>query len=395
MKKKITGLMSLIAILLVLTGCSDSYELQTGFDAPQSLIAPTQNQLIAIDLENGTTTKFEWEKSNSYYGGVVLYEVIFDKENGDFTTPIFKTVSNGGGGDTWLSLTPKQLIALAKLADIGVDSEGVVKWKVIASQGGERKEVEEVRTLRLKRPAGIGEIPAELFAYGSGFEVKTIETAMKFKKIEDGVFEIFASISNGEIKLCNAATGNKVFYVFGSNNKLVEADNESGIAITGTGNAYRVVVDFNLLTVKTTEIKSIQMIRTWQYNLGNLTYIGNHKFEVKNIALPYYHDWGYPEERYRFWVTTNEGQEIWGSYHNDQMNGSNIPGLVAFNTQPDGSEPATYYNIYNLADIPSAGQSADWTGMYKLPKGSENKHANVIIDMSTTGAYKHFVTIID
>jgi hypothetical protein len=395
MKKKITGLMSLIAILLILAGCSESYELQTGFDAPESLVSPTQNQLIAIDLENGTTTKFEWTKSDSHYGGVVLYEVVFDKENGDFTTPIFKTVSNGGGGDAWLSLTPKQLIALAKLANIGVDSEGVVKWKVIASQGGERKEVEEVRTLRLKRPAGIGEIPAELFAYGSGFEVKTIETAMKFKKIEDGVFEIFASISNGEINLCNAATGNKVFYILGSNNKLVEADNESGIEMNGTGNAYRIVVDFNLLTVKTTEIKSIQMIRTWQYNLGNLTYIGNHKFEVKNIALPYYHDWGYPEERYRFWVTTNEGQEIWGSYHNDQMNGSNIPGLVAFNTQPDGSEPATYYNIYNLADIPSAGQSADWTGMYKLPKGSENKHANVIIDMSTTGAYKHFVTIID
>lgn len=395
MKKKITGLMSLIAILLILAGCSESYELQTGFDAPKSLVSPTQNQLIAIDLENGTTTRFEWEKSNSHHGGVVLYEVVFDKENGDFSAPIFKTVSNGGGGDNWLSLTPKQLIALAKLANIGVDSEGVVKWKVIASQGGERKEVEEIRTLKLKRPAGIGEIPAELFAYGSGFEVKTIETAMKFKKIEDGVFEIFASVSNGEIKLCNAATGNKVFYILGNNNKLVEADNESGIAMTGTGNAYRIVVDFNLLTVKTTEIKAIQMIRTWQYNLGNLTYIGNHKFEVKNIALPYYHDWGYPEERYRFWVTTNEGQEIWGSYHNDQMNASNIPGLVAFNIQPDGSQPATYYNIYNLADIPSPGQNGDWTGMYKLPKGSENKHANVIIDMSTTGAYKHFVTIID
>lgn len=395
MKKKITGLMSLIATLLILAGCSESYELQTGFDAPQALVSPTENQLIAIDLENGTTTRFEWEKSNSHHGGVVLYEVVFDKGNGDFSAPIFKTVSNGGGGDNWLSLTPKQLIALAKLANIGVDSEGVVKWKVIASQGGERKEVKEVRTLKLKRPAGIGEIPAELFAYGSGFEVKTIETAMKFKKIEDGVFEIFASVSNGEIKLCNAATGNKVFYILGSNNKLVEADNESGIAMTGTGNAYRIVVDFNLLTVKTTEIKAIQMMRTWQYNLGNLTYIGNHKFEVKNIALPYYHDWGYPEERYRFWVTTNVGQEIWGSYHNDQMNASNIPGLVAFNVQPDGSHPATYYNIYNLADIPSPGQNGDWTGMYKLPKGSENKHANVIIDMSVTGAYKHFVTIID
>ena len=137
------------------------------------------------------------------------------------------------------------------------------------------------------------------------------------------------------------------------------------------------------------------MIRTWQYNLGNMTYIGNHKFEVKNIALPYYHDWGYPEERYRSWVTTNGGQEIWGSYHNDQMNASNIPGLVAFNVQPDGSQPDTYYNIYNLADIPSPGQNGDWTGMYKLSKGSENKHANIIIDMSVTGAYKHFVTIID
>jgi hypothetical protein len=395
MKKKITRLMSLIAIVLVLAGCSESYELQTGFDAPESLVYPAENQLIAIDLENGTTTRFEWEKSNSHYGGVVLYEVVFDKENGDFTTPIFKTVSNGGGGDNWLSITPKQLIALAKLANIGVDSEGIVKWKVVASQGGERKEIKEVRILKLKRPAGIGEIPTELFIYGSGFETKTIENTMKFKKIEEGVFEIFATLSNGEIKLCNSSAENRVYYILGSNNKLIEADSEAGITMTGTGNAYRIVVDFNLLTIKTTEIKSIQMIRTWQYNLGNLSYIGNHKFEVKNIALPYYHDWGYPEERYRFWVTTNEGKEIWGSYHNDQMNASNIPGLVAFNVQPDGSQPDTYYNIYNLADIPSPGQNADWTGMYKLPKGSENKHANVIIDMSVTGAYKHFVTIID
>ncbi|RZJ55746.1 MAG: hypothetical protein EOO44_02080 [Flavobacterium sp.] len=395
MKKKINRLMSLIAIVLLLAGCSDSYELQTGFDAPQSLVSPTENQLIAIDLENGTTTKFEWEKSNSYYGGVVLYEVVFDKENGDFTNPIFKTVSNGGGGDTWLSMTPKQLIALAKLAGIGVDSEGTIKWKVIASQGGERKAIKEVRTLRLKRPAGIGEIPAELFIYGSGFEAKDLQSAMKFKKIEEGVFEIFASLSNGEIKLCNAVTGNKVYYILGNNNKLIEADNESAITMNGTGNAYRIVVDFNLLTIKTTEIRSVQMIRTWQYNLGDLTYIGNHKFEVKNIALPFYHDWGYPEERYRFWVTTNEGKEIWGSYHNDQMNASNIPGLVPFNVEPDGTQPDTYYNIYNLADIPAPGQNPDWTGMYKLPKGSEDKHANVIIDMSPSGTYKHTINIID
>lgn len=394
MKKKIYGLLSLIAIILMVS-CSEDYELKTGFDAPESLIIPTQNEVVAIDLESGATTKFEWDKSNSYYGGVVIYEVVFDKENGDFTNPIFKTVSNGGGGDNWLSLTPKQLIAIAKSANIAIDSEGTIKWKVVASQGGERKETKETRNLRLKRPAGIGEIPSELFIYGSGFEVKEIESAMKTKKIEDGVFEIFASLTDGEIKLCNSTGQNKVYYILDSNNKMIEADTESGIAITATGKAYRIVVDFNLLTIKKTEIKSIQMIRTWQHNLGDLTYIGNHKFEVKNIALPYYHDWGYPEERYRFWVNTNEGQEIWGSYHNDQMNASNIPGLTAFNTQPDGTEPDTYYNVYNLADIPSPGQSADWIGMYKLPKGSEDKHANVVIDMSPSGDYKHAVNIID
>ena len=380
---------------MLLMSCTENYELKVGFDAPEALVTPLNNQVIAIDLESGTQTYFEWTKSKSYYGGVVLYEVYFDKENGDFSNPIFKTISNGGGGDNWLSLTPKQLISLAKLAGIAIDSEGVVKWKVVASQGGERKETVEIRQLILKRPAGISEIPNELYIYGPGFEAKEIETAMKCKKIEDGVFEIFAAVSNGEVKLCNSTGNEKVYYKLDSNNKLIESEDQSGIVMSGTGNAYRIIVDFNLLTIATTEIQSIQLMRTWQANLGNLTYIGNHKFEVKNIALPYYHDWGYPEERYRFWVTTNGGLEIWGSYHNDAMNASNIPGLTAFNVQPDGGQPAEYYNIYNLADIPSPGQNQDWTGMYKLPKGSENKHADVLIDMSPTGDYKHSITILD
>ena len=394
MKNKYSRFLCLIAIMLLI-GCTDKYELEVGFDAPESLVSPANNQLVAIDLENGSPTQFEWAKSNSYFGGVVLYEVYFDKENGDFTNPIFKIVSNGGGGDNFLSLTPKQLIVLAKLANIGIDSEGVIKWKVMASQGGERKETQEIRALRLKRPAGIAEVPSELFVYGSGFEAKQIENAMKCNKVEDGVFEIFAAVSNGELKLCNSVNNEKVYYKLGANNKLIESEDQSGIAMNGTGNPYRIIVDFNLLTVKTTEIKLIQMIRTWQFKLGNLTYIGNHQFEVKNIALPYYHDWGFPEERYRFWVTTNEGLEIWGSYHNDAMNSSNISGLTAYGIQPDGGQPLEYYNIYNLANISSPGQNQDWTGMYKLPKGSEDKHANVLIDMSPTGSYKHKITIID
>lgn len=394
MKKIYTRLFSLIAIL-ILGSCTDNYDLKTGFDAPTTLVSPQENQLIAIDLENGTPTVFEWTKANSYYGGVVLYEVLFDKENGDFSNPIYKIVSNGGGGDNWLSLTPKQLIVLAKNANISIDAEGMVKWKVVASQGGERKATQEIRTLKLKRPAGIAEIPTELYIYGTGFEAQTIDNAMKFKKTEDGVFEIFASVKNSEINLCNSLSDNKVYYKLNNDKKLIESETASGTVINGTGKAYRIVVDFNLLTIKTTEIQSIQMMRTWQYNLGDLTYIGNHKFEVKNIALPFYHDWGYPEERYRFWVTTNDGLEIWGSYQNDQMNGSNIPGLIAFGNPPDGNQPATYYNVYNLADIPSPGQSQDWTGMYKLPKGSENKHANVIIDLSPNADYKHSITITD
>lgn len=394
MKNKYSRFLCLIAIMLLI-GCTDKYELEVGFDAPESLVSPANNQLVAIDLENGSPTQFEWAASNSYFGGVVLYEVYFDKENGDFTNPIFKIVSNGGGGDNFLSLTPKQLIVLAKLANIGIDSEGVIKWKVMASQGGERKETQEIRTLRLKRPAGIAEVPSELFLYGSGFEAKQIDNAMKCNKVEDGVFEIFAAVSNGELKLCNSINNEKVYYKLGANNKLIESEDQSGIEMNGTGNPYRIIVDFNLLTVKTTEIKLIQMIRTWQFNLGDLTYIGNHQFEVKNIALPFYHDWGYPEERYRFWVTTNEGLEIWGSYHNDAMNSSNISGLTAYGIQPDGGQPSEYYNIYNLANISSPGQNQDWTGMYKLPKGSEDKHANVLIDMSPTGSYKHKITIID
>ena len=388
------SLLSLAAMLCFASCSDDNYALQVGFEAPTELITPVDNHYIAINLENTAPTVFEWTASESKYGGVVLYEVVFDIPSGDFSNPFFSIRSSGGGSQNYLSLTSGQLVSIARDAGIGVDSEGEVKWTVIASQGGESKLTEQVNVLRLKRPAGISDIPATLFIYGNGFEADSFATAMQFKMIAEGKFEIIASLTDGNIKLCNSLQEDRTYYQLGLNNKITEADGEADITVTGTGNAYRIVVDFNLLTISYTEIQNIQMIRTWQYNLGDLVYEGNHKFSVSGIALPYFHDWGYPEERYRFWVTTNNGMEIWGSYHNDAMNGSNIPGLTAFGLQPDGtSEPEEYYNIYNLADIPSAGQNQDWTGMYKLPLGSEDKTADVIIDMSPSQDYKHSITV--
>jgi hypothetical protein len=393
MKNIYYRLFSFIALLLVVSCGDDDYALKTGFSAPAELVTPIDKEYVAINLENNSPMLFEWTASESYYGGVVLYEVVFDNATGDFSKPIATMMSSGGGGNNYLSLTPKQLINLAKLAGIGIDSEGDLKWKVIASQGGERKATAQEHTLRIKRPAGISDIPKELYIYGDGFEAKTLETAMKFKQIEEGVFEMYASLTDGNINLINATGATKVTYSLDTANKLIEADGETAIPVKGTGNAYRIVVDFNTLNITYTEIRSIKMIRTWEYNLGDLTYVGNHKFEVKNISLPFYHDWGYPEERYRFKVVTSAGNETWGSYHNDAMNGSNISGLTAFNVPPDGTQPKEYYNIYNLANIPSPGQNADWVGMYKLPLGSEDKKADVVIDMSPSADYKHTVTL--
>lgn len=393
MKKYHYILFNFLTILLFVSCGNDEYALQTGFDAPTELVTPINNELINVNLESNTATLFEWSASKSYFAGVVLYEVVFDDANGDFSSPIATMMSTGAGAKNYLSLTPKQLISLAKTAGIAIDSEGTVKWKVYASQGGERKATTQAHTLRIKRPSGISDIPNQLFAFGDGFEAKTEVTAMKFKKIEDGVFEIYASLTNGGISLVNATGNDKIYYALDSNSKLTEASSGASIPVSGTAKAYRITVDFNLLKINYTEIQSIKMIRTWQYNLGDLVYVGNHIFEVKNIPLPYYYDWGYPEERYRFRVVTNVGNETWGSYHNDAMNGSNIPGLTAFNVQPDGRQPSEYYNIYNLANIPSPGQNSDWTGMYKLPLGSVNKIADVIIDMSPSANYKHTVIV--
>lgn len=151
MKKIYTRLFSLI-VLLVLGSCTDNYELEVGFDAPESLISPTANQLLAIDLENGSPTVFEWTKATSYYGGVVLYEVVFDKENGNFSSPIYKVVSNGGGSDNWLSLTPKQLIILAKNANIGIDSEGIVKMESGGFSGRREKRHTRNPHFKIKAP---------------------------------------------------------------------------------------------------------------------------------------------------------------------------------------------------------------------------------------------------
>jgi hypothetical protein len=321
---KLSTWCTIIATLMLIAGCDDEKELDLNLTEVKTLFTPEDNISIQLKPAQSFSHIFEWSPAHAEDGSLVLYEVAFDQEGGDFTSPFYTTTSNGKGVDTKLTLTHADLNKIATLGGADFFEKKKFKWTVLASKGSNIKPAAESRIIELERPGGFAVLPADLYLTGSATEGGTdISSALKFKQTEPGKFEIYTKLKPGTYKFVDGLGGGaRTFYIKDDNgSNVVGSDGET--TYDGDEKVYRIRIDFNSLGTESMEVKSVGF---W-YCVTNsvkyeLDYVGGGIW--KTSVTPFNLEpapWGGFEERHKYRVVFSDGEndkvEWWGYQSND------------------------------------------------------------------------------
>lgn len=371
MRKLIKSGGVLLLTMLVITSCKkDTKTLNLNLTAVSNLSLPADNAAITLAPASVSTVDFQWDAAKAADGDYVLYEIAFDKDGGDFSKPIYKTVSNGGGVETKITLSHKDLNKIANMGGIAASSTGKLKWTVLASKGTNVIAASVSKTIQLSRPAGFAEIPVDMYITGSATEGGAdITKAVKLKKNDDGVFEIYTSLKTGDYILTDKPSADgKKYYVDGG---LIK-EGSTPVAVNAAKN-YKLTFDFNVATTSSVEIQSVGLwMSAYNTEIGQLSYIGNSTWEVASLPIEFFQfSWG-RDERYKFAVHTAAGIQFMGSSKTD-------------NIAPAG-QAASYFFLLPVSND-------EWANTYKFDPSADHHNVKVDVSFKADGAYTHTVKV--
>ena len=129
MKKLITNLpvLSFLLLMVGLAGCDkDERDINDTISDVTAFYAPNDNLFVRLEPATSASVVFEWEQARAEDGSLVMYEVAFDKEGGDFKSPIYKMTSDGNGVQPRLTLSHKDLNRIANFAGIALIITGLL-----------------------------------------------------------------------------------------------------------------------------------------------------------------------------------------------------------------------------------------------------------------------------
>jgi hypothetical protein len=361
-------LLSLWVLLyaLALNSCKkDDKTLDTSVQPVTVINAPSNDTSITIAPTTGTSVVFKWAPSASQ--DLVLYEVAFDKTGGDFSKPIYKVVSDGSGVQTQATISQKTLNTIANAAGIAALASGSIKWTVITSKVTTNKVSPVNHTLQVTRPAGFATVPTALYLTGSATEQGTdASKAIAFKKISDGVFELYTSLQPGTYSLIDNTTGSATTYSLNGPNILLNGQT----TVTGSKNVYRISLDFNNAAATLTQIVSVNMYLAIDDKIWfTLPYAGNSQWELDGAEVDIPQEpWG-DESRYKYHFIVkdaagNQGDEWYGSANQD-------------NPDPTTSTQLSYFYMYPV-------NGSQWDNCFKIVPTYTGKKCNINVNFSPT-----------
>ncbi|PUZ29933.1 SusE outer membrane protein [Chitinophaga costaii] len=367
------------AVLLAFSSCKKDKKVSTVVTPVSNFFAPQDSQYIKLQPTSAATVTFEWEQSLAADGGLVQYELLFDKDGGDFSKPVYSVASDNNGLYNKATVTHKDLNKIAALAGIESLGVGKLKWAVLATKGVNGQKSTITRTLIVERPAGFADIPTDVYLTGSATEAgDDLSKAIRLKALATGgEFEIYTSLKPGTYHFVDKTTGTPNTFAIQGNQ--ISSGNE--ITVSGTDTkVYRISLDFNNAAAKLTEIKSLGL---W-YCADNairfpLNYIGNGTWKLTNTEIDFVQESYGGEERYKFRLTTNDGTndgtEWWGSSNSD-------------NQRPTDASPAAYFYLNIIAS------SDQWNYAFKFNGNVDKQHCDINVYFSPDKAnYTHEVII--
>ena len=377
MKKLSHPLLLFVALLGLLAGCKkDDKALDDTITPVSNYISPSDNSFYRLDPPSNAAVTFEWSQARAADGTLVLYEVVFDKDGGDFSKPVYTTVSGTNGLDTKLVLSHGDLNKIANLAGIASQSQGKLKWMVNASKGLNVLPAATARTMTVERPAGFSVIPGNLYLTGSGTEAgTTLGQALPFKRVSSGVFELYTKLGPGDVKLVDATTGTPTeYYINGT--KLLQGSSATSPATTSA--VYRVTLDFNNGSSVLTEIQSVGLWVAAQNKVTvTLPYKGKGLWEIDNTPIEFFQfSWG-RDERYKFIFTEKDAAGTVTARQYGSTNTDNQP--------PTATTAAAYFNIVPVA-------TDQWNNSYKFIGTADRKSVDILV-MMQPAAYTHQVNV--
>ena len=184
----------LLSFVFVLISC-DNDGPDTSIDSVKSLIYPLDNYSVELQ-STGNDIVFEWEevKENG-----ILYQIAFDHSSGDFSNPVYIMNSDNNGGSSSVSLSQKDLNKIARLMGLKSSETGSFKWSVISIRGLTTMKAAQEHTITVKRMSGFDNLPLAVYLSGAGSEAgANISDALIMQRIEDGVFEIYSQLKEGQ-----------------------------------------------------------------------------------------------------------------------------------------------------------------------------------------------------
>lgn len=357
----------------IVIGCESDDEMSNAkVTAVEDLYVPEDNAYF--NLEAQSEAVFEWQAARAEDNGVVLYEVVFDTEAGDFSDPVYVIPSDGNGMQRKLTMPFSELNTIAGMAGIEPETTGELQWTVHSSKGINVVESGISRTIEVERPGGFPS-PDELFITGSATEAgENIDDALTFKKLSTSRFEIYTSLGEGTYQfITRRAENTEVYGVDGDDLVAGTTGNH-----TGDNTVYRIQVNFSDGSVNMTEVEKIEL---WSAPSGEflfeLPYSANGIFEAADEYIEFQQeDWG-RDERYKFRLTFADGGEQWyGSPNTD-------------NQRPNADSADSYWYIVPVTDD-------RWNNSFKFADKVDMSNANIQVWFNAeVDEYTHTIEVIE
>jgi starch-binding outer membrane protein SusE/F len=405
MKTSILKYLPMLVWVLIFSCSKEEYELDTTIVELGSLTGPENGTSINIDVENGDNITLSWSPAKAADGGLILYKVLFDEAGGDFSNPIYTMQSDNKGGLNTLTISPVYLNIVAASAGIEQLATGKVIWTVQASSAFQSQRFSDQSELNLTRPEGLAVFPKYMYVYGSATEGADLTTGIAFKEIANelpsdnfvpGVFESITGLKPGEYYIADSNNPDSIvnYYYINENGKIRSGNTPTTFSLPE--GAYRVRMNLSTATISFEEMSDMQLyIFANGITKANLSYIGNHTFEATDGLFkflkpgdPEAPGWlGWEEERYRFKFKLDGVDSYIGSYHNEGMNASLVPGYSAFSARPNGSEPNGFWNTFFHGENPPY-----WQGAWKFGDAYNNHPftVRVVFDPKASHYYHEF-----